>query len=215
MTFRILDLEAIEKAALHESPYPFLAIENVLKREVLPQVVESFPELPGRGSFPLNTVACSGDFSQLMEELQRPELRAIIGKRFGMDLGESPPMITVRGHTTERDGHIHTDSKDKLITFLLYLNPNWTSPEGRLRVLYNSKELSPFAAEVSPEAGRCLIFKVTRDCWHGHTVFNGERKSIQLNYVVSDGARNKHLNRHRWSAFLKRLLGKNEAHSPR
>jgi len=214
MTFKMLNLDAIEKAELKGDPFPYMVIENVLKADAIGKIVESFPVLSKRGSFPLNTLECSGNFDLLMKELQNPLLRTVIGKRFGMELDDKPPMITVRGYTTDRDGHIHTDSKDKLITFLLYLNPNWQSPDGRLRVLYNKSSLEPYAAEVSPEAGRCLIFKVTDNCWHGHTVFNGDRKSIQLNYVTSTGARERHLKRHRFSAFLKRLFVKNEAHTP-
>jgi SM-20-related protein len=214
MTFQLIHIDAIQKAALQKEPYPFMIIKNVICWERLAKVVESFPALPKRGSFPLSAVHCSGDFELLMKELERPELRRIVGERFGMDLEDKPPMITVRGYTTERDGHIHVDSSDKLITFLLYLNPGWTSPEGKIRILYNRQELSPFAAELSPEAGHCLIFKVTKDCWHGHTIFEGERKSIQLNYVTSSGARERHLKRHSFSALLKRLFRRDETRSP-
>jgi SM-20-related protein len=210
MTFKVINFEAIKNAKLESSPYPYMVIDNVIRPEFVSDVVTSFPALSNRGSFPLNSIKYTGHFEKLMQELQRSELQQLIGQRFNMDLSDKPPMITVRGYTTERDGHIHVDSKDKLITFLLYLNPNWQSPDGRLRVLYDKHSLNPYAAEVSPEAGRCLIFKVTDNCWHGHTVFQGERKSIQLNYVASEGARNRHLKNHRFSAFLKRLLGRNE-----
>ncbi len=214
MTFQLIDIDEIRKAALHKEPYPYMILENVIRHERLAKVVESFPALPKRGSFPLSAVSCSGHFDLLMKELMRPELRRAIGERFGMDLEDKPPMITVRGHTTERDGHIHVDSTDKLITFLLYLNSGWTSPEGKIRILYNRQGLVPFAAELSPEAGHCLIFKVTKNCWHGHTVFEGERKSIQLNYVTSSGARERHLKRHSFSALLKRLFRRDETRSP-
>ncbi|MBM3183690.1 MAG: 2OG-Fe(II) oxygenase [Chlamydiae bacterium] len=204
----ILNLEAIRTARLEKEPYPYMVIDSVIHKDALSQVVETFPTLSSRGSFPLDAVSGSGHFDLLMKELQQSELRQLIGERFGMNLKESPPMITLRGSTTEKDGSIHVDSKDKLITFLLYLNPNWQSPGGRIRVLYNQDDLFPFAAEVPPEAGRCLIFKVTDNCWHGHTAFNGPRKSIQLNYVVSDQARKWHLRRHRFSAFLKRVFKK-------
>jgi SM-20-related protein len=207
---QLIDLDAIRKAALQKEPYPYMVIENVIRPEHLPKVVDSFPALPKRGSFPLNALSLSGPFESLMKELESPELRRVIGEKFGMDLEDKPPMITVRGHTTERDGHIHVDSKDKLITFLLYLNPGWTSPDGKIRILYNHRDLAPFAAELSPEAGHCLIFKVTNNCWHGHTVFDGERKSIQLNYVTSTDARERHLKRHSFSALLKRLFRKND-----
>jgi SM-20-related protein len=205
MAFEILNLNAIEQAALRQEPYPFMVIDHVIQSHFLQKVIQSFPSLSKRGSFPLNAVHSSGHFHQLMQELQAPELKTLLGKRFGLDLEDKPPMVTIRGYTTARDGHIHTDSEDKLLTFLLYLNPNWTSPDGKIRVLYNPNNLSPFAEEISPEAGRCLIFQVTKNCWHGHTVFEGTRRSIQLNYVTSDAALGRHLKRHRLSAFLKDL----------
>jgi hypothetical protein len=203
-----LDADALRKATLVPEPFPYLVIDNIIRPEVLSEVVGSFPVIRKRGSFPPHAVACSGLFATLMQEMQSDELRDLIGKRLGMDLTNRPPMITVRGRTSEKDGEIHTDSTSKLVTVLLYLNPGWASPVGRLRLLYNNRDLVPYAAEISPEAGRCLIFKVTPNCWHGHEPFVGERRTIQLNYVSSDKVRDRELNRHRLSAFLKQLFSK-------
>jgi len=203
-----LDADALRKATLVPEPFPYLIIDNIIRPEVLSDVVGSFPAIKKRGSFPPHAVACSGLFATLMQEMQSDELRDLIGERLGMDLANRPPMITVRGRTSEKDGEIHTDSTSKLVTVLLYLNPGWASPVGRLRLLYNNRDLVPYAAEISPEAGRCLIFKVTPNCWHGHEPFAGERRTIQLNYVSSDKVRDRELNRHRLSAFLKQLFSK-------
>src|SRR5437773_71386 len=86
--------------------------------------------------------------------------------------------------------------------------------EGRLLLLYNAHDLSRYAAEISPDAGRCLIFKVTPNCWHGHEPFDGERRTIQLNYVTSEEVRDRDLKRHRFSAFLKGLFSRKDAKSP-
>jgi len=203
-----LDADALRKATLVPEPFPYLVIDNIIRPEVLSEVVGSFPVIRKRGSFPPHAVACSGLFATLMQEMQSDELRDLIGERLGMDLANRPPMITVRGRTSEKDGEIHTDSTSKLVTVLLYLNPGWASPVGRLRLLYNNRDLVPYAAEISPEAGRGLIFKVTPNCWHGHEPFVGERRTIQLNYVSSDKVRDRELNRHRLSAFLKQLFSK-------
>ena len=40
-------------------------------------------------------------------------------------------MVTVRGRTDARDGKIHSDSKSKLVTVLLYMNGTWEKPGGR------------------------------------------------------------------------------------
>jgi SM-20-related protein len=206
--WRVLDADALRKATLVPEPFPYLIVDNIIRPEVLSGVVGSFPAIRKRGSFPPHAVACSGLFATLMQEMQSDELRDLIGERLGMDLTNRPPMITVRGRTSEKDGEIHTDSTSKLVTVLLYLNPGWVSPVGRLRLLYNNRDLAHYAAEISPEAGRCLIFKVTPNCWHGHEPFVGERRTIQLNYVSSDKVRNRELNRHRLSAFLKQLFSK-------
>lgn len=210
MAFKILNLEALKKATLQTEPFPYIVIDNIIHPEMLDKVCETFPTLNKRGSFPTSAVSCTGEFATLLEELHHPELRNVIGDRFGMDLEDKPPMATIRGYTTERDGLIHVDSTSKLITFLLYLNPNWQSPGGKLRLLYNDHDLDRYAAEISPEAGRCLIFKVTSNCWHGHEPFVGDRRSIQLNYVTSTAARERNLKRHRFSALLKKLLFKKD-----
>ena len=191
------------QAALASEPFPYLIIDNTIRPEALPEVVGSFPRIDKRGSFPLNAVTCSGPFATLVQEMHSVEFRDLIGERLGMDLRDRPPMLTVRGRTGKKDGRIHTDSKSKLVTVLLYLNPAWNATEGRLRLLYNDRDLSHYAAEVSPVAGRCLIFKVTPNCWHGHEPFEGERRTIQLNYVASEEVRERDLRRHRFSAFLK------------
>jgi SM-20-related protein len=208
MIGKILDIESIEKAKVINEPFPYFIIDTIIRPEVLADVVKGFPQINKRGSFPLNAVTLSGQFATLIQELQHEKLRNLIGEKFDMDLKDKPPMVTLRGHTGEKDGQIHVDSASKLITVLLYLNLNWQADGGRLRLLYNKQDLEPFAAEIAPEAGRCLIFKVTKNCWHGHAPFVGQRHSIQLNYVTSDEARDRNVNRHRFSAFLKKLFSK-------
>ena len=211
--WKVLNPEALRKAPLVAQPFPYLIVDNLIRPEVLPDVVESFPRIPKRGSFPPEAVSYSGRFATLIDEMHSPELRDLVGDRLGMDLDGRPPMLTIRGRTGKKDGQIHTDSKSKLVTVLLYLNPGWSAPEGRLRLLYNDHDLSRYAAEISPDAGRCLIFKVTPNCWHGHEPFDGERRTIQLNYVTSEEARGRDLKRHRFSAYLKGLFSRKDEKS--
>lgn len=211
--FSTLDIEAVEKAELVQEPFPYMIIDNIIQPQAFKEVIATFPSIQKRGSFPLSSLTYEGAFAQFLSELQDPALKILIAERFEMDLEDKATMVTLRGQTTERDGQIHIDSKSKLITLLVYLNEKWESRDGCLRLLYNNKDLIPYAAEVPPVAGRCLIFKVTPNCWHGHTPFVGERRSIQLNYVTSEEAAERHLKRHKLSAFLKKLLKKDEARS--
>jgi len=212
--WKVLNPEALRKAPLVAQPFPYLIVDNLIRPEVLADVVESFPLVPKRGSFPPEAVSYSGRFATLIDEMHSPELRDLVGERLGMDLNGRPPMLTIRGRTGKKDGQIHTDSKSKLVTVLLYLNSGWSAPEGRLRLLYNDHDLSRYAAEISPDAGRCLIFKVTPNCWHGHEPFDGERRTIQLNYVTSEEVSERERKRHRFSAFVKGLFSGKDAKSP-
>jgi hypothetical protein len=123
-----------------------------------------------------------------------------------MDLSNKPTMLTLRGYTTERDGHIHTDSVSKLVTVLIYMNPTWDHEGGKLRLLTQGQSLDEYVAEVPPLAGHCVIFKVTDNCWHGHSPFVGKRLSLQLNYMAGQSALTKHISQHNLSARLKRLF---------
>ena len=122
--WKVLNADALRKAALVSEPFPYFIVDNVIRPEALSEVVESFPSIEKRGSFPPHAVSCSGRFAELMQEIHSDELRDLIGERLGMDLTGRPPMVTVRGRTSEKDGEIHTDSKSKLVTVLLYLNPS-------------------------------------------------------------------------------------------
>ncbi len=87
---------------------------------------------------------------------------------------------------TQKMGKIHNDDNHhKLLTLLLYMNPNWTSTEGNLRLLKNPQNINDFVAEVLPKAGTLIVFKLTKNSWNGHTSFKGKRQGIQMNYLDS------------------------------
>lgn len=202
--FNYLAFDQIRNAKIEETPYPYTVIQHSIRAEKVMPVCETFPNIMQRGSFPLSQVSYDGEFANLIKELESPELRACIAEKFKLNLSDKPPMITLRGFATERDGHIHTDSKSKVITVLMYFNPTWDSSGGCLRLL-NSNVMDDVKTEVPPLAGTCIIFKVTDNCWHGHLPFVGVRRSIQLNYVANESAVSRNLFRHRLSAKLKSI----------
>lgn len=207
-TTTYLNLNALKESVIRQEPFPFVVIPNFIKPNVVTSLVDSFPTIRNRGSLPSVSVECETGFQAFLNELQGPQLRELIAHKFEVDLQDKPTLLTLRGYTTERDGHIHTDSKDKLITILIYMNSTWDSAEGKLRLLNNKNSLDDYFEEISPLAGTCLIFKVTPNCWHGHTTFIGKRHSLQLNYLSGEVVLKKHLNHHRFSATLKRWFPK-------
>jgi hypothetical protein len=61
--------------------------------------------------------------------------------------------------------------------------------------------------EVPPETGTMVAFACAPDAWHGHRPFEGERRTIQLNWVRSRGYKAREQMRHTLSASLKKLSG--------
>lgn len=185
-------------------PFEFVVIKDVLDRDGVEEIISDFPEINDGGSYPLSHLKYGPAFKRLVEEMQEAPLREAISKKFNIDLDGKPTMATIRGRCREKDGKIHTDTDTKLITALLYLNPNWDKDGGRLRLLKSGEDIESTITEIEPEYGTLLIFKVSKNSWHGHLPFEGVRRSIQLNYVVSEEVVQKELARHRISAFAKK-----------
>lgn len=200
---RILNLEGLEKTQVRTEPFPFLVVPDFLNAELSNQVQQDFPKVDFPGSVPLSDLDSGPVFAQLVQELEGEALRTVIGRKFNIDLTNRPTLITVRGRTRKRDGRIHTDTKSKMVTLLLYFNPEWNHEGGRLRMLRSGTDLEDYAEEISPEFGTCIIFKVTDNCWHGHKPYEGKRRAIQLNYLTDEAALKQHLSKHHFSATVK------------
>jgi SM-20-related protein len=202
----MLNLEKLAKAEFHSDPFDYVLVDDFLRDEYKNAIVTDFPSIERHGSFPLATLKYGPAFGQLASELFSKEFAAVVGEKFSLDLAQYPTMLTVRGWCDASDGQIHTDSTNKLITVLLYLNPVWNSDGGRLRLL-RSKKLQDYVAEVAPTMGSLIIFRRNDRSWHGHRPFEGKRMSLQFNWVNSSGYMRRERIRHRVSSFLKRLRG--------
>jgi len=201
----ILDLQAVSAAPTLQAPYPHFIVDRSVSMEHVQGVLEDFPAIAAGGSFALSEVNPGPRFSALLEELNNSEFRELISDKLDIDLRDRPMVITLRGVSRAKDGRIHTDSKSKMATVLIYFNPAWEADTGKLRIL-RSENMEDYVAEVAPEAGAMIAFKVTDNCWHGYPAFEGSRQSIQINFVEDDKAANKHGRRHGWTAKLKKLF---------
>jgi hypothetical protein len=199
----ILNLNLLENSELRTDPYPFLILESFIHPELSTEILKDFPAVHFGGSVPLPELKYGPSFAQLIQELEGNELRGCLERKFSIDLKDRPTFLTVRGRTRAKDGRIHTDTRSKILTLLLYFNPEWTADGGKLRILRNAKNLNDYVAEVTPIFGTCLIFQVTDNCWHGHNPFEGERRAIQLNYLTDRTALKQHLSKHQLSARIK------------
>ena len=201
-----VNLDAFDAVALERDPYDYLIVPGFVRDAALAAVEADFPAIARHGSYPVSELKYGQAFAALLDEIQSPPVRHAFEKKFGLDLSRRPTMVTVRGQCHAKDGRIHTDSKDKIITVLIYLNRGWDDATGRLRVLRSATDLGDFTAEVPPTSGTLLAFRRSGRSFHGHHRYVGQRRSIQLNWVTGDDVVQRERSRHRLSAWLKRSL---------
>jgi SM-20-related protein len=200
-----LQLDKLRAAKLESSPYTYTIVPGFLTPETVSRINATYPKIEKGGSYPIESLDAGMAVKDVIDELDSPAFEQLIAEKFNVELTGRPKMYSLRAYTRAKDGQIHTDSKDKIITVLLYLNENWQQPGGRLRVLNNGKDVDNFAAEVPPDNGTLLIFKRADNSWHGHHPFDGPRRSLQMNWMTSEGSKGFHAIRHKISAAVKKL----------
>ncbi len=201
-----LDLAAFRATPLTREPFPFLVVPGFIKPSARQQVNADYPRIDDPGSFPVTGLTYGPGFGQLLDELRGPAFRSACEEKFGLDLGGRSTMITVRGRCGTRDGNIHTDAVNKIITVLLYMNPTWEQSGGRLRLLRSGNDIEDVIVEVPPTEGTLVAFRRRDNSWHGHKLFIGPRRVIQFNWVANQGYQRREFLRHRVSAWMKRTL---------
>ncbi len=201
----MLDFPALKAATVQREPFDHIIVPGFLKPEAMAEIEADFPAIDRPGSFPLRSLSYGSAFQRLCDALQGPEMAKAMGEKLGMNLVDQPPMLTVRGHCKPSDGQIHTDSLGKLVTVLIYINDSWNAAGGRLRLLRSADDIEDYAAEVPPDAGTMLAFRCSENAWHGHKPFEGQRRTMQLNWVRDTAYLRKEQVRHRISAFIKKV----------
>ena len=203
----VIDFEALSATPVAHAPFDHVLVPGLISREALRAANEDFPVIAKPGSFPTGHLEYGPGFAALLDALEGPEMAQALGDKLGGELSGKPTMVTVRGRARPTDGQIHIDSSGKLVTVLLYMNPAWEEPGGQLRLLRGPDDLDDYAVEVPPDEGTFLAFPCIPNAWHGHHPFEGERRTIQLNWVNSQRYKRREQVRHSVSAFFKKLTG--------
>jgi SM-20-related protein len=203
----MLRLDALHDTPLETDPYDYVVVKDFIERDKLAKAQADYPEVPGPGSHPPSGLKISGGFKDLIDAMLAEPFRKAVEEKFDIDLSGRPTMYTVRGFCRARDGKIHTDSKTKIITVLLYMNDeSWPSETGRLRLLRNGSDLEDYVAEVEPAGGTLLMFRRADNSWHGHHSFEGRRRAIQLNWVIDQATVEREQGRHGLSSRIKQFF---------
>ena len=178
-----LDLEKFSNAEAQRRPFEFVTVPGFVSGGELAAVNRDFPAVETAGNFALEDLRYGPHFAAFVEEIRGAAFRKLVEKKFGIDLEGLDTRITIRGFADLSDGPIHTDIPSKVVTGLIYLNENWDSPGGMLRLLRNGHDIEDYVAEVPPIGGTLLMFKRADNSWHGHKPVSGERRTIQINWI--------------------------------
>jgi SM-20-related protein len=178
-----LNIAAFEKTPLQRDPFNFLIAQGVMSPETLVRVNQDYPAIEKPANFKPQDLHYGPAFQQLLDELNGAEFQAAVERKFGVDLADTQKTITVRRYSELSDGNIHTDHWSKVITVLLYFNPEWTQEGGKLRLLRSKTDIEDYAAEATPIGGTLLAFRRSNNSFHGYKRFEGERRMVQVNWV--------------------------------
>jgi len=182
---QLLDFDAVESTALTRDPFCFFVARDVIPADRLEAVNADYPAIEIPANFNPEDLDYGPAFAKVLEDLDSPAFEKLIERKFEVDLSDTVKTITVRRYSEMSDGNIHTDHWSKVITVLLYFNPEWHQEGGKLRLLRSKTDIDDFAAEVTPAGGTLLAFKRSDNSFHGYKRFEGERRMVQVNWVRS------------------------------
>src|SRR5262249_36181885 len=111
---KTIDLELFRNTPLVKEPFPHLVVPGFIRAEARADIHAAYPKIDKPGSFPLSQLTYGPAFANLVSDLDSAAMRQAFEDKFGIDLSGRPTMITARGHSWEKDGHIHTDAVTKI-----------------------------------------------------------------------------------------------------
>ena len=183
----LVNLGALDEAPVKHDPFAYLMTSEVMSAEDAARIIADYPEVPTAGNYRPDEVTYGPAFGALVTELQSQEFADAMGAKFGVKLDASAQTITIRDRSELSDGDIHADHWTKVVTALLYFNPEWQHEGGRLRLLRSKDDIEDYAHEVIPTNGTLIAFKRSGRSFHGHRRHVGERRMVQISWNRSGG----------------------------
>lgn len=202
---------AQRETIVHSEPFAFLVAPGQLPPQAAAELARDFPRYAGAGFFPHDPAECGPAINRLIAELVAPDFADAIGAPLGIDgLSRFPVLVTLCRALNRRHGTIHTDSKSKVVTALLYLNERWPEgSEGCLRFLNRIDDIDDMVApEIRPLYGNLVAFRRADNSFHGHLPWEGERRVIQVAWLTSEQDKQRKTRRGRFTRWIKQLFGR-------
>ena len=192
-------------------PFAFVIAHDQLPRSAQRQLAEDFPRYGSAGFFPYDSEDCGPSINRLVGEITARPFADALGERLGIpNLGSYPTLVTICRALNKRHGTIHTDSRSKVATALLYFNESWPdTSDGCFRFLNRVDDIDDLAApEIKPLYGELAAFKRADNSFHGHLPYEGERRVIQVAWLTSEEEKARKTQRGRLSRLFKKIFGR-------
>ena len=194
-----------------QQPFPFMVAHGQLPDEARSELDRDFPRYSSAGFFPYDSRDCGPSVNALIADMTAPAFAGAVGSRLGIDnLHQYPTLVTVCRLLNKRHGTIHTDSRSKVATALIYLNGQWPdTSDGCLRFLHKIDDIDSLVApELIPLYGEFAVFKRCDNSFHGHLPYEGERRVIQVAWLTSENEKLRKTKRGKFSRAFKKLFGR-------
>ena len=210
-TPRLLDPARLDspETLLRSEPFPFLIARGQIPDTAREDLARDFPRYPNAGFFPWRREECGPALNRLIDDLGAPAFADAIGARLGIPhLGRYPSLVTLCRSLNRRHGTIHTDSRSKVVTALVYLNEDWPETSGGcLRFLNCIDDIDDLVVpELRPLYGHLAAFARADNSFHGHLPHEGERRVVQIAWLTSEEEKLRKTRRGQFSRIFKRLF---------
>jgi hypothetical protein len=192
-------------------PFPLLVVTGMLPATRQHALLADFPDYRSAGFFPYDPAECGPAVQALVEEITSSAFVDALGARLEIPgLGRFPALVTLCRTLNKRHGTIHTDSRSKIASALLYLEPHWPdTSDGCLRFLTRVDDIDALVApEIRPVYGTFAAFRRTDKSFHGHLPHEGVRRVVQVAWLTSDEEMQRKIRRGRGSRLLKGVSGR-------
>lgn len=212
MTTALLDPARLDRpdTLVRHDPFSFLIAHGQLPEQSRADLERDFPKYSSAGFFPYDESECGPSIRELVDVVTSHAFASAVGAKLGIDdLGQYPALVTLCRLNNKRFGTIHTDSKSKVATALLYFNPSWPdTSDGCLRFLSRVDDIdATIAPEVKPLYGELVVFRRADNSFHGYLPFEGERRIIQVAWLTSEDEKLRKTQRGSATRFFKKLAG--------
>jgi len=197
-------------------PFAYLIALGMVDEAAQGALREGFPASKQAGFIPHQPADCGADFNRLIAEITTPAFADMLGERLGVPrLSDFPVLVTTCTRMNKRHGTIHTDSRSKIASALLYLNENWMTSHaetpgsaGCLRLLAKVDDIeSMLTPEIPPLFGTLVALRRSENSFHGHLPFEGERRVIQFAWLADRDALERKTQRGHMQRAFKRVFG--------